>query len=79
MVDEAIKMQGGNPSMIVVTNKTKTNGSCINLYNSIFLLSTGKAVEIRKNKSKTRKYLMLIAAVLIVTVISMFVLLGVNF
>lgn len=26
-VDEAIKMQGGNPPMIVVTNKTKTNGS----------------------------------------------------
>ena len=65
--------------MIVVTNKTKTNGSCINLYNSFFLLSTGKAVEIRKNKSKTRKYLMLIVAVLIVKVISMFVLLGVNF
>ena len=36
-------------------------------------------MEIRKNKSKTRKYLMLIVAVLIVTVISMFVLLGVNF
>ena len=46
---------------------------------AVFLLSTGKAVEIRKNKSKTRKYLMLIVAVLIVTVISMFVLLGVNF
>ena len=26
-VDEAIKMQGGNPSMIVVTNKSITNGS----------------------------------------------------
>nr|MBP3598573.1 hypothetical protein [Eubacterium sp.] len=25
--DVLIKMQGGNPSMIVVTNKTKTNGS----------------------------------------------------
>ncbi len=46
---------------------------------AVFLLSTGKAVEIRKNKSKTRKYLMLIVAVLIVTVISIFVLLGVNF
>ena len=46
---------------------------------AVFLLSTGKAAEIRKNKSKTRKYLILIAVVLMVTVISMFVLIGVKF
>ncbi|MBQ8170791.1 MAG: helix-turn-helix transcriptional regulator [Oscillospiraceae bacterium] len=46
---------------------------------AVFLLSTGKATEIRKNKLKTRKYLIFIGAVLIVTVISIFVLLGVNF
>ena len=46
---------------------------------AVFLLSTGKATEIRKNKLKTRKYLILTTVALIVSVIFMFVLIGISF
>jgi len=46
---------------------------------AVFWLSTGKATEIRKNKLKTRKYLILTTVALIVSVIFMFVLIGISF
>ncbi len=46
---------------------------------AVFMLSTGKATEIRKNKLKTRKYLILTTVALIVSVIFMFVLIGISF